>query len=1000
MKKQLLLFLSFFIFISSQAQIKKRYNRPFFGLNIGGTYEQSDVKDIAHAGWGFTFGKYYMQNETNLFDVGWRLRYLNGTTSGQDGFRNNDLKNNSALNGIQDSAADYFHHGGYVYNNYQMKFNEGAFEVMLGLNRLREKTRVVVYGFGGMGISGWQTKTNQLNPKGKRYAYDSLGTSPSRSAIEAMLDDSYETNADGNSKMKVHFVPSAGIGLGWQTKRGHYIGLEHRITFTMNDYTDGVTQSGGGFFGGNNDMYDYTGFFVRWMIGGGSTTYHATDPTGYSNNPPPPPPPPTYTYTTVNPPPPPPPPPGNKKPAIVINYPNINPYTTNNSMMTVTASVFNVGSRNDISVKVNGFPSQNFAYDMMTKVLTLTTTLNPGNNAFYLSAVNPYGNDWKNVNVIYEQGGNPPQMQKPLITITNPLQNPFSTNQSSVTVMGTVMNVSSRNDITAYVNGTPNGAFTYDANTKILALTTKLDLGSNSIKFNATNPFGSDSKSQTIIYQAAPPPPPPSSKPIVIISSPSPSPYHTNVASQIVNATVQNVNSQNEITVVVNGTPAPFSYDANTKNLMVANNNLNIGNNIFTITASNQNGSDSKSVTVVYANKQAQEKPVVTITSPNPNPYNTKSNSVSVNATVVYVFSKQEISVQVNNQPFTNFNYDISSKTLSLTSNLNEGNNSFVITATNQHGSDSKSLAVIYTKKEIMLKPVVTINTPSSNSFKTEKNNVDVTATVLTINSKNDITVKVNNSSFLNFIYSTDSKILTFNSSLNPGSNTIIISASNAAGNDSKSVTVNYNKPVELPKPIVTITYPASNPFTSNSPNLTITATVMNVSSKNDITITTMGNAQITNFNYDLNTKLLSFSPTLMPSTLFTIKATTPQGSDSKSITIKYVKQTGIVEMDPIKGEGIKNKLKPVVTITTPASNPAQVSNSTVQFTATVLNINSQNDIKITLNGSPFKNFVYSAESKTVSFTATMPLGANNVIVITGTNSYGSDSKSITVNVT
>src|ERR1051326_1926057 len=97
MKRHLLLFLSLILFISSHAQVRKRYNRSFIGLNLGATYEQSDVKDIAHAGWGFTFGKYYFQNETHLFDLGWRLRYLNGTTSGQDGFRNTDLKNNSAL---------------------------------------------------------------------------------------------------------------------------------------------------------------------------------------------------------------------------------------------------------------------------------------------------------------------------------------------------------------------------------------------------------------------------------------------------------------------------------------------------------------------------------------------------------------------------------------------------------------------------------------------------------------------------------------------------------------------------------------------------------------------------------------------------------------------------------------------------------------------------------------------------------------------------------------
>jgi hypothetical protein len=950
-----------------------------------------------------------MQNETNLFDFGWRLRYLHGVTSGQDRSRNNDIKNNSAPNGVLDSTLNYYQNGnGYVYNNYKMTIDEGAFEVMLGLNKLRERTRIVAYLFGGGGISGWQAKINQLDSNGNRYNYalidNSGGLTSTQNQLEKIYDKSYESNADGNAKYKAHFVPSAGIGLGWQTKRGHYIGLEHRMTFTLTDYADGMVQSGGGFFGGSNDLYHYTGFFIRWMIGTGhsgtttTTTQHTTDPGGYSNNPPPPPPPPTYTTTVVSPPPPPPPPPGNNKPAIIVNYPNTNPFTTGNNLITITGNVLNVGTRNDITVKVNGFPTQNFAYDAMNKSLSINSTLNAGNNSFYISAVNPYGNDWKSLNVIYDQGSvSPPQNQKPIVTITNPAQNPFTTNQPSITVMGTVTNVGSRNDISAYVNGTANTSFKYDVNTKVISLTTNLISGSNTINFNAANAFGYDTKTQTVNYENGNPPPP-APKPIVTITNPTSNPYQTISSSQTVSAFIQNVTAQGELSVLVNGTPSAFNYDLSSKILTVTNSSLNTGNNIFTVTAANQNGSDTKSVTVIFANKQAGQKPEVVLTSPNPNPFNTKNSSVTVTANVMYVASQQEISVAVNNQPFSGFSYNSSNKQLVINSSLNEGNNSFVITAANQNGSDSKTMTVIYTKKAEP-RPIITINTPSSNPFNSSQNNVNVIATVLNVNSKYDIKVMVNNSSYTNFNYAPDSKQVTFSTTLNPGSNSIGITATNTSGSDSKSLTVNVSKPVALPKPQVTITSPSGNPALSANPNITIMAVILNVTDKNNIKITGPNNSVISGFSFDPGRNALNFSSPLNPGdNPFTVAATNAQGSDSKSIVVKYTKKVANDVPPPLSGSEVGAGKKPIVTFIKPNTNPWSFGGgATNTFVATVMNVASKNDITVVLNGVTITNFSFDPATKTVTLTANLPLDKNSSLTITGTNKSGTDTKTLTI---
>lgn len=1102
MKKNLLLFLSLFFFITSNAQIKKRYNRGFFGLNIGGTWQQSDVRDQALVGGGFTFGKYYHQNESNLFDFGWRFRYLNGNTKGQDFVKNTGIKNNPVFNGTAGQNLNYADSTGYVYNNYKMHFDEGAFEIMIGLNKLREKTRVVFYGFGGIGISGYQTKTNQLNGT-KMYAYDSL-TSPSLTTFETFLDKSYETNAEGNSKVKAHFVPSVGAGLAWQTRRGHYIGFEHRLTFTLNDLADGVQYNNSNLPTGNNDWYHYGGLFVRWMIGGGSTSGssrgHNSNPDSYSHNPPPtytgtP----TYTSTVVNPPPPP-PPPGNVKPMIVIHYPNANPFTTNNNIATVTASVLNVNSRNEIAVQVNGFPSQNFTYDVMTKALSITSTLNAGNNSFYISAMNKAGSDWKSVSIIYEQGiSPPPSEQKPVVTVSFPATTPYSHNQNTITVTGTVVNVASKNQISVNVNGAVSSAFLYDANSKIISIPTNLILGSNIVTITATNSSGSDSKSAVINYQNATPPPagqkpvitilypssnpfttqtqpitingdiinvkakeditvsvngrivefsystatkafdlttslgngnntikinaknnygtdsktltiifemggihpvdPIAAKPIVTITSPNTNPYSAGNTSQTVNATVQNVKSKNEIAVTVNGVSTTnFSYDGSSKILSVTS-PLNEGTNVFIITASNSSGSDSKSLTVNYKPKVSGVKPTVTITSPSSNPHTVSIHAGTVNASVQNVSSQQDIQVAVNNQKVTSFSFDPGSKILSVTSNLNPGPNTFVITATNPYGSDSKTQSIIYAEKNVVPPPVITVFQPSANPLITGTNILDASGSVTNVSSKNDIVVKVNNVPLKSFSYDLNSKALVFKSNLNPGSNQVEITATNAAGKDTKTLKVIYNKPPDLPKPVVTITYPATNPFTTEVANITITATVVNIGSKSDITVTGLGGIQISNFNYDPNTKILSLPQTLTGgSHPFTITATNAQGSDSKSVTVKYIKTetTGEVIGNP---KGTRGGSKPVVTFTYPTGNPANVPSPTVNFTATVLNVASKSDISVKLNGADVPSFNYDPATKIVSFTSKMPMGSGNIVTISATNAQGTDTKSITVGV-
>ena len=64
------------------------------------------------------------------------------------------------------------------------------------------------------------------------------------------------------------------------------------------------------------------------------------------------------------------------------------------------------------------------------------------------------------------------------------------------------------------------------------------------------------------------------------------------------------------------------------------------------------------------------------------------------------------------------------------------------------------------------------------------------------ITSTQNIVVKVNNAVVTSGVnYNTTSKQLTFNAPLGSGSNTIVVTATNSYGSDTKTLTVTYNAP-------------------------------------------------------------------------------------------------------------------------------------------------------------------------------------------------------------
>lgn len=472
--------------------------------------------------------------------------------------------------------------------------------------------------------------------------------------------------------------------------------------------------------------------------------------------------------------------------------------------------------------------------------------------------------------------------------------------------------------------------------------------------------------------------PTPVQKPIVDIYDPGSSPYTVDYDHFTIRARVHHVAGKQNITFKQNGNVNNnFSYNA-TSDEFASNVILQPGQNIFEITGVNSAGQDYESTIIIYKKDVPKiEPPIVTITNPPYSPYTTPNSAFNFAATVLNVDSKSQIKVYFNGQYLSNFTYNVTSKALYATLNLQEGTNTVTVTATNTAGSDSKTATIIYEKPQVKQPPVVDFVIPSADPYSTTNPSMNITATVLNVDGKNDIKVIVNGFVNTNFNYNSTTKQVTFPISLIEGANIVDITGTNSVGSDKEVTTIIYNRP-EVPKPpVVTYLDPITDPTVVYSSSYNVVAQVLNVNSASDITLKING-IQSYNFAYSASSKQMTFTTNLLiGSNVIEITATNNAGQDSETTTIIRKK------MAP--------KAPPVVEITYTATDNQVFNSPNITVLASVLNVNSAADIQVWVNGNITNGFNYNIATKVLSLPISMVEGTNT-IKVTGTNSAGSSS--------
>ena len=931
-----------------------------FGLNAGATWQEKELDFINKPGFsgGLTLGRAIYEKEERLLSFDLRGRLLGGQTTGWSSAASHD------------STLFSRHTGGYGFKNYRFEYVEGALELVVNAHRLRERTGVLLYAFGGVGLVSHSVRHNYMSGNDP-YDYTSIDTTASKTAIANQLKQNFNDYSwDKGNKFfdgtQTLFMPSLGLGLGYQVTPKLSIGVEHKVTFGLNDNLDGELD-------GKNDRYHYTNFNIRWNLfkgnnNGGSSyipeerpTPNPNVPIGNNN--------PSnngevgdYSTPTES-------TPGNK-PLVNITRPANNGGKVYTSNYNVKAKVYYVDGKSNIVFKHNGITINNFTYNSSTKLLNANITLLPGVNTFVITATNLDGSDTDSKTINLDK-----VCKKPTITFTKPVNNGKVLTVSTTTIKATILNISNRNMIIFKHNGSSSNNFSFNTTTKVFSATVNCNSGNNIFEIEANNDCGSKTNTRTIIFNKpifnGPPP-------LVTITNPSNSPYITTTNQFNIGATILNINTPSQIQFKVNGViNHAYSYNGNTK-IFNANINLQLGNNVIDIKATNNYGIDEKTTVIIKKQTEQIPPPVVSITYPTINPFTTNSNLSVVNGTVHNINSANQIQVSINGLNSNNFTYDLNTKKISLTANLTLGSNTITIRATNSTGTDAKSTTIIYKKQAIVQPPVVSYTYPSSSPVTVTSNNITVNARVLNVNAANQIQITHNGSIVPAFNFNTVTKEVTINRNLILGSNIFNVKGTNQAGSDQKQTIVVYKKQVIVQPPVVNYTYPNSSPVTVTSNNITINARVLNVNTANQIQVTHNG-ASIPNFNFNTVTKEVTINRNLiLGSNIFNVKGTNQAGSDQKQTIVVYKKQ---VIVQP-----------PVVSYISPSTSPTNVSSSSITINAKVLNVNTANQIQTTHNGVIIPAFNFNTVTKELVISRNLIFG-NNIFNIKGTNQAGSDQK-------
>lgn len=854
MKKIITLFFSLFFVLTGFSQ-KLDYDNSskwFFGANIGAAWNTTDVRNKTDLGWGLILGRSfnYGYGKGLSFDI--RARYLRGKWYGQDYDTTNLAHLGTDYNG---ALAGYQNDPGFTVNNFQADVHHLGLELAIHLNRLTDRTGWDPYIFGGINAVWHQTYGDLINQDGfigdlGPYAYDSLNIS--QASLNSALDGVYDTPLDGSTadQFNVDIMPSLGIGLAYQVGPRFSIGVEHKTTWTLQDDFDGYHDPTPGWWGSQNDVYHYTSAFLRFRFRGGRVR-------------PTPPPPVDNTTNNVNP---------CQEPVVRMVRPNRPTTNVTQQFYTFKAQVRYVASRNNITMRVNGVSTTNFLYNHHSHQLESNLQLQPGTNTIEIQGTNGCGTDIERITIVYDD------CIEPEVSFENVCgNNGADVDQAAYTVQAEVENAT---NIVYTVNGVTSNNYTYNSTTDDFTSNIILNEGQNTIQITASNACGTETETINVTYTDC-------AEPYINFFAGNGAFIPTGESTYLVQAFVYNIDRKYDISFTVNGASKYFTFNPST-GMVEATLNLSPGQDLVQITATNDCGTDTETITIDYT---PCVDPQIQMISPFAHSSSTTTGSQVVKAKLLNVGSINDVQLLVNgvNQPGGTFNSI--TKIFEKTVALNSGINTIQLIVTNNCGSDAHTFTVNYRPCD---DPDVQLITPASNGTFTQNPSQLVQAMVFNAANVGQIQLFLNGVQQSGGTYSTTNSLYQNTVNLNQGTNTIQVVATNDCGTDVQTVTITY-RPCTAPN--ISFIAPNQNPFYTNDASMNVSAMISGVSGTGQVQLRVNGTLDSSGASYNGTTNTYQNNVNLTPGNNV-IRITATNSCETITREINVVREI-VIEEEP-----------------------------------------------------------------------------------------------------
>ena len=428
-------------------------------------------------------------------------------------------------------------------------------------------------------------------------------------------------------------------------------------------------------------------------------------------------------------------------------------------------------------------------------------------------------------------------------------------------------------------------------------------------------------------------------------------------------ASVTNVTASSQVSVKVNGVSQSFNL-LNGK--ITANLTLQSGSNTIVVTGTNTCGKDAKTIAVTSNPCQA---PKLTLVSPLGTTVMTVNSNYDLSLKATGSVLQKNISVKLNGNSIP-FNFNSSTKMLTVNvANLTNGVNTVQVSVSNACGNDVVNYKIT---ANLCTSPKVVLTTSSFSKVIVVKSlSYGFTGTVSGITNKNGVALLVNNKP-VSFSVSASTGKVSASLLLKEGLNSIVLSATNTCGADSKTLKVEART---CETPVLSALSPKLITSTENTTQ-TFTLSAKGIGSANEITVRLNGmlvsklysNGKITVKNVSLK----------MGINTLVVTASNKCGTDKVTYSVTR-----------------KACNKPNVKLLSTNSN---VNTLAFPYSATVTGVSSKQDVVLKVNN---KVVSFNLNIKTGQVTSAIVLvEGNNTILLTATNKCGTVSKTHTVKAT